>query len=213
MKSGYLIKSPSEKPRKWQLQRWHRRYFLLADSRLVYPLVNRYLRLEYYQSEEDARKLAFHKGKDNTARWHAFSGVPYKLHRGRGRLKLIIHPKYEDNKRATTPQVQSSLGSIGKNDTLIYYMCDEVGVSIVNRGEPARTLILLSEASEQLVICRHKGQGGRIFLSRSQTNHTGKYVWFPCKRSGNETQHLHSSRQQDGSLALLQECGWTASGV
>lgn len=33
------------------------------DSKLVYPLAARYVRLEYYQSEQDAKRLADPKGK------------------------------------------------------------------------------------------------------------------------------------------------------
>lgn len=59
VKSGYLIKSPPESKVAAQ---WHRRWFVLADSRLVYPLADRYVRLEYYQSEADAKRFADPKG-------------------------------------------------------------------------------------------------------------------------------------------------------
>ena len=57
--AGYLIKSPPDnKP----MAQWHRRWFLLMDSRLVYPLADRFVRLEYYQSEAEARRFADPKG-------------------------------------------------------------------------------------------------------------------------------------------------------
>lgn len=59
--SGYLTKSPPES--KIKVAQWHRRWFLLMDSRLVYPLADRYVRLEYYQSELEAKRLADPKGK------------------------------------------------------------------------------------------------------------------------------------------------------
>lgn len=58
--SGYLTKSPPES--KIKVAQWHRRWFLLMDSRLVYPLADRYVRLEYYQSEVEAKRLADPKG-------------------------------------------------------------------------------------------------------------------------------------------------------
>ncbi len=59
MRSGYLTKSP---PDFKVAAQWHRRWFVLADSKLVYPLADRYVRLEYYQSEAEARKCADPKG-------------------------------------------------------------------------------------------------------------------------------------------------------
>lgn len=56
VRSGNLTKSPPEKPGK--VAQWHKRWFVLADSRLVYPLAERYVRLEYYQSESEVKKLA-----------------------------------------------------------------------------------------------------------------------------------------------------------
>ena len=62
VKAGYLVKSPPQfKP----LSQWHKRWFLLLDSKLVYPLAARYVRLEYYQSHQDAEKLANPKGEVN----------------------------------------------------------------------------------------------------------------------------------------------------
>ncbi len=61
MKAGYLVKSPPEF--KSLVAQWHKRWFLLMDSKLVYPLAARYVRLEYYQSEQDAKRLADPKGK------------------------------------------------------------------------------------------------------------------------------------------------------
>ena len=58
--SGYLTKSPPES--KIKVAQWHRRWFLLMDSGLVYPLADRYVRLEYYQSEIEAKRLADPKG-------------------------------------------------------------------------------------------------------------------------------------------------------
>ena len=59
VKSGYLIKSPPEAK---MAAKWHKRWFVLSDSKLVYPLADRYVRLEYYQSEGEAKKLADPKG-------------------------------------------------------------------------------------------------------------------------------------------------------
>ena len=56
IKAGYLTKSPPDKSRR--VAQWHKRWFLLADSRLVYPLAQRYVRLEYYKNEEEAKRLA-----------------------------------------------------------------------------------------------------------------------------------------------------------
>lgn len=60
IKAGYLTKSPPES--KIKVAQWHKRWFLLMDSRLVYPLADRYVRLEYYQSEIEAKRLADPKG-------------------------------------------------------------------------------------------------------------------------------------------------------
>ena len=60
VKAGYLIKSPPLS--RALVSQWHRRWFLLMDSRLVYPLAERYVRLVYYQSEADAKRLADPKG-------------------------------------------------------------------------------------------------------------------------------------------------------
>ena len=59
VKAGYLTKSPPE----GRVAQWHRRWFVFADSHLVYPLAERYVRMEYYQSEEDAKKLRNPKGR------------------------------------------------------------------------------------------------------------------------------------------------------
>ena len=61
VKSGYLTKSPPEG--RVALAQWHRRWFVFSDSHLVYPLAERYVRMEYYQSEEDAVKLKNPKGR------------------------------------------------------------------------------------------------------------------------------------------------------
>jgi len=60
VKAGYLVKSPPDF--KALLAQWHRRWFLLMDSKLVYPLASRYVRLEYYQSDQEAKRLADPKG-------------------------------------------------------------------------------------------------------------------------------------------------------
>ena len=60
VKAGYLIKSPPVS--RALVAQWHRRWFLLMDSKLVYPLAERYVRLDYYQSEADAKRLADPKG-------------------------------------------------------------------------------------------------------------------------------------------------------
>lgn len=61
VKSGYLTKSPPEG--RAAIAQWHRRWFVFSDSLLVYPLAKRYVRMEYYQSEEDAKKLKDPKGR------------------------------------------------------------------------------------------------------------------------------------------------------
>jgi len=61
IKAGYLTKSPPEKS--GRVAQWHKRWFVLADSRLVYPVAPRYVRLEYYQNEEEAKRLADPKGE------------------------------------------------------------------------------------------------------------------------------------------------------
>lgn len=61
--SGYLTKSPPES--RSAVSQWRRRWFVLADSKLVYPLAARYVRFEYYSSEEDAKSLADPKGVIN----------------------------------------------------------------------------------------------------------------------------------------------------
>jgi len=61
VKTGYLVKSPplSRAP----VSQWHKRWFQLMDSRLVFPMAKRYVRLNYYQSETDAKSLSDPKGK------------------------------------------------------------------------------------------------------------------------------------------------------
>ena len=61
VKAGYLVKSPPLS--RALVSQWQRRWFLLMDSRLVYPLAERYVRLAYYQSEADAKRLADPKGE------------------------------------------------------------------------------------------------------------------------------------------------------
>ena len=61
IKVGYLTKSLQEKS--GRVAQWHKRWFVLADSRLVYPVAPRYVRLEYYQNEEEAKRLADQKGE------------------------------------------------------------------------------------------------------------------------------------------------------
>lgn len=60
VKRGYLTKSPPES--KTLVAQWHKRWFLLMDSKLVYPLADRYVRLEYYENEKEALRLADPKG-------------------------------------------------------------------------------------------------------------------------------------------------------
>lgn len=61
VKSGYLTKSPPvDAP---SISQWRRRWFVLRDSIRSYPLAERYVRLEYYQNESEARKLSDPKGK------------------------------------------------------------------------------------------------------------------------------------------------------
>ncbi len=61
VKTGYLVKSPplSRAP----VSQWHRRWFKLMDSKRVYPMAKRFIRLDYYQSEADAKSLADPKGE------------------------------------------------------------------------------------------------------------------------------------------------------
>lgn len=61
VKTGYLTKSPPERMNK--VAQWHRRWFVLSDSHRVYPLAKRYVRMEYYQSEDDTKKMKDPKGR------------------------------------------------------------------------------------------------------------------------------------------------------
>ena len=58
MKSGYLTKSPPE----GRIGQWQKRWFVFADSHRAYPLAPRYVRMEYYQSAEDAEMCRNPKG-------------------------------------------------------------------------------------------------------------------------------------------------------
>lgn len=60
VKCGYLVKSPPQS--RAPVAHWHKRWFLLMDSKLVYPMGERYVRMDYYQSEADAKRLADPKG-------------------------------------------------------------------------------------------------------------------------------------------------------
>lgn len=60
VKSGYLTKSPPEGAP--VMSQWRKRWFVLCDSKLAYPLAPRQIRLEYYQSASDSKKLADPKG-------------------------------------------------------------------------------------------------------------------------------------------------------
>lgn len=60
VKAGYLTKSPPEG--RLAIAQWQRRWFVFADSHRAYPLADRYIRMEYYQSEEDAEKCKDPKG-------------------------------------------------------------------------------------------------------------------------------------------------------
>ena len=61
VKAGYLVKSP--RLSRGYVSQWHRRWFVLLDSRLVYTLAERYVRLVYYRSEADEKRLADPKGE------------------------------------------------------------------------------------------------------------------------------------------------------
>ena len=61
VKSGYLTKSPPEGAP--LMSQWRRRWFVLCDSSRAYPLAERSLRMEYYQSEEEVKRLADPKGR------------------------------------------------------------------------------------------------------------------------------------------------------
>ena len=61
VKAGYLVKSPPLS--RSYVSQWHRRWFLLMDSRLVHPFAERYVRLVYYRNEADAKRLADPKGE------------------------------------------------------------------------------------------------------------------------------------------------------
>ena len=77
VKAGYLTKSPPE--RSARVAQWHRRWFVLADSRLAYPLAERCVRMEYFQSQEDAKKHKSPKGKCSRSvdkMPHGFFGKP-----------------------------------------------------------------------------------------------------------------------------------------
>ena len=58
VRAGYLTKSPPE----GRLGQWQKRWFVFADSHLAYPLAPRYVRMEYYQNEEDAEMCRNPKG-------------------------------------------------------------------------------------------------------------------------------------------------------
>lgn len=87
VKAGYLVKSPPLS--RAYVSQWHRRWFLLMDSRLVYPLAQRYVRLVYYQSEADAKRLADPKGEcveDKLLQACLMSGgLVFTLEGGRGK--------------------------------------------------------------------------------------------------------------------------------
>lgn len=59
---GYLHKSPPESFGS-SLKPWRLRWFILADSRLAFPLASPYVRLEYYASEQFANDLNEPKGE------------------------------------------------------------------------------------------------------------------------------------------------------
>lgn len=61
VKAGYLTKSPPERVSK--VAQWHRRWFVLSDSHKVYPLAKRYVRMEYYQGEDDTKRMKNPKGR------------------------------------------------------------------------------------------------------------------------------------------------------
>ena len=77
VKAGYLTKSPPDKP----VAQWHKRWFVLLDSKLVYPLAPRCVRLVYYQSEMEAKKLGNPKGMRTLASWKI-----RRSRRGRGSM-------------------------------------------------------------------------------------------------------------------------------
>ena len=58
VRAGYLTKSPPD----GRLGQWQKRWFVFADSHRAYPLAPRYVRMEYYQSEEDAEMCRNPKG-------------------------------------------------------------------------------------------------------------------------------------------------------
>ena len=60
VKVGYLVKSPPTN--RGLVSQWHKRWFLLMDSKLVFPTADRYVRMDYYHSEVDAKRLADPKG-------------------------------------------------------------------------------------------------------------------------------------------------------
>lgn len=69
VKVGYLTKSPpSDAP---PMSQWRRRWFVLRDSLRSYPLAERFVRLEYYQNESEARKLADPKGYYKTQSFYS----------------------------------------------------------------------------------------------------------------------------------------------
>ncbi|XP_003387588.1 PREDICTED: son of sevenless homolog 1-like isoform X2 [Amphimedon queenslandica] len=80
VKSGYLTKSPPlDAP---SISQWRRRWFVLRDSIRSYPLAERYVRLEYYQNESEARKLSDPKGIVNLTECYRVSGsVAVKGHK------------------------------------------------------------------------------------------------------------------------------------
>ena len=74
VKAGHLTKSPPERPGIRKVAQWHRRWFVLSDSSIVYPLARRCVQLTYFHCEEDTRKMKDPKGRQE-ARKGGMGGV------------------------------------------------------------------------------------------------------------------------------------------
>ena len=89
--SGYLTKSPPES--RSAVSQWRRRWFVLADSKIVHPLAEtRFVRFEYYASEEDAKTFAEPKGTVARKRMHC-KGAIGRAGGAYNNLTCILHPQ------------------------------------------------------------------------------------------------------------------------
>ena len=62
LKCSYLTKAPPGDVESFTLKKWQRRWFVLLDSAIVYPMAPRSVRLEYYENETVANAMGEPKG-------------------------------------------------------------------------------------------------------------------------------------------------------